>query len=211
VATRKDLCRQLKGGGMEIIMKNKILWIGILTMLSFCGCGKENQVTENNTTVDGKNMQKIEESMQGGATLSDISPVTSMEQLWEISDCAVKAKVLSRTERTAGYNQYIDYTIEVNEWIKGERTDTKELLLTVYNNENGIYMSEERYYDFDLNENYIFFMIYDEGRDFYWLSNQNTGLIKVEDDNHVKVDEHDLIFKKCKTYDDVLEIIDKQK
>ena len=47
-------------------MKNKILWIGIVTMLSFCGCEKDNQVTENNTTVDGKNMQKIEESMQGG-------------------------------------------------------------------------------------------------------------------------------------------------
>lgn len=190
-------------------MTKKIIILCFTMILCLCGCATSESKTKQSGTSAPDDNGTVS-SQKDALVLYDMIPVTSMEELWEISDFIIQGCVKSRTNQEI-YDSIIEYKIEVNEWIKGEHQDENEILLKVLNNETGKYAGEYRYYDFGVEDTYIFFINFDENTNRYWLSCQSTGVIKVEADNKVQAHEFDMVFKDCQTYDDVLEIINRQK
>lgn len=189
------------------MMKHKFVFVCVMAGIFLCACGSNRNNKEgeaNAKDTDNVNIQEQDTLKNNTPTSSDLVFINTIEELWNGSDTVVKAKIEKRTE----IGDEIEYDLKINEWIKG--SDENDVIkLRVWNNVNNT-ITDVKYFDFNEDETYVFFLNHIESRECYGISCQTAGLIKVEEDNTVEVQEYDPIFKECKTYEDVTRILKTQ-
>lgn len=188
-------------------MKHKVVFVCVIAGIFLCACGsnrnnKEGEVNAKDS--DNVNIQEQDTLKNNTPTSSDLVLINTIEELWNGSDTVVKAKIEKRTE----IGDEIEYELKINEWIKGSN-ENNVIKLRVWNNVNNT-ITDVNYFDFNQDETYVFFLNQIESKDCYGISCQSAGLIKVEEDNTVEVQEYDPVFKECRTYEDVTGILKTQ-
>lgn len=193
------------------MMKYKVIFVCALAGLCLCACGskgdKDKKVNAENT--DNVETKEQDTSKQITPGQSDLLFVNSIEELWEDSEYVVNATIKNRTEiGDEETGEEIEYELKVNEWLKGSG-ESDEIKLKTWNNAKNRYL-DVYYYDFNPDETYVFFLKFSKKEGCYRIACETAGLIEVEEDNRVNVQENDQIFKDCKTYEDVIKIIKTQ-
>lgn len=195
----------------EIMMKYKIIFVCALAGLCLCACGtkgdKDKKVNAENTDNVKEKEQDTSKEITPGE--SDLLFVNSIEELWKDSEYVVNATVKKRTEiGDEETGEEIEYELKINEWLKGSG-ESDEIKLKTWNNAKNRYL-DVYYYDFNADGTYVFFLKFSEQEGCYRIACETAGLIEVEEDNRVNVQENDQIFKDCKTYEEVIKIIKTQ-